>query len=234
MKGNPFKTRDVQIDDSWKAVLQDEFKKEYFAALKSFLQEAKRKGDTIYPRDNLLFNAFNTTPFDEVKVVILGQDPYHGLGQAMGLSFSVPKGVRVPPSLKNIFKEIKLDLGIPISTHGDLTAWAQQGVFLLNAILTVKHKEPGSHKKIGWQEFTDAVIQTISDKREGVVFLFWGNFAKKKLELIDQTKHHVLTSAHPSPMAGNRFFNNHHFSQTNSILRNSGIKPINWELPKMY
>ena len=221
-----------QLHESWYAVLKNEFEKEYFTTLRSTLIEAKEQGDIIYPSDQLIFKAFNTTPFSEVKVVILGQDPYHGVGQAMGLSFSVPRDVRIPRSLNNIFKEINLDLGIPIPDHGDLSTWAQQGVFLLNAILTVKQKEPGSHKKIGWQQFTDSVIKTLSDKRDGIIFLLWGNFAKKKIELIDAKRHHVLTSAHPSPLAGNRFFNNHHFSQTNAILERQGDEPISWKLPK--
>jgi uracil-DNA glycosylase len=234
LKSNPLKVKNVRIHESWKTVLNDEFEKEYFAKIKSSLKEAKSQGQIIHPKCDLIFNAFNKTPFEEIKVVILGQDPYHGIGQAMGLSFSVPKTVRIPPSLKNIFKEIHLDVGMEIPNHGDLTIWAEQGVFLLNSILTVRHKEPGSHKKIGWQEFTDAVIKKISDEREGIVFLLWGNFAKKKIELIDESKHHVLMSAHPSPLAGNRFFNNHHFSQTNLILKKIGKEPIDWGLPKMY
>lgn len=233
MNGIPLNANEVEIHESWKAVLKEEFQKEYFDTIRSSLKEAEEQGDIIYPKGELIFNAFNTTPFNKIKVVILGQDPYHGIDQAMGLSFSVPKNVRIPPSLRNIFKEINLDLGLPISAHGDLTSWAQQGVFLLNAILTVKHKEPGSHKKIGWQEFTDAVIKTISDKRTGIVFLLWGNFAKKKASLIDETKHHVLCSAHPSPLARNGFFNNHHFSQTNALLEQSGVEPIDWELAKL-
>jgi len=230
MKGNPLRDIDSQLHESWNTVLKSEFETTYFTNLQSSLLEAKEQGEIIYPRDELIFNAFNVTPFNKVKVVILGQDPYHGIGQAMGLSFSVPRDTRIPPSLKNIFKEINLDLGIPIPDHGDLSTWAEQGVFLLNAILTVKHKEPGSHKKIGWQQFTDAVIKTISDKRENIIFLLWGNYAKKKIELIDEKRHHVLISAHPSPLAGKRFFNNNHFSQTNAILIKQGIEPIEWKL----
>jgi len=176
----------------------------------------------------LIFNAFNTTSFDKLRVVILGQDPYHNPNEAMGLCFSVPKEIKVPPSLKNIYKELAQDVGFEIPSHGDLTAWADQGVFLLNAMLTVEHKKPASHRKIGWQLFTDAVIQTISDKKSNVVFLLWGNFAKGKRTLIDTEKHLVLESAHPSPLAGGAFFNNNHFSKTNQYLEQQGLEKINW------
>lgn len=222
--------KEVDIDPSWKQVLQTEFEKPYFSEIKSKLIAAKQEGRTIYPPGKLIFNAFNTTPFNTVKVVILGQDPYHGPGEAMGLCFSVQKGVRIPPSLRNIFKEIHQDIGAPIPTHGDLTFWAQQGILLLNTILTVEHKNAGSHKKIGWSQFTDAVIKTISDQLEGVVFLLWGNYAKTKLPLIDEMRHFVLSSAHPSPLAGNRFFGNHHFSGTNDILEKQGKEPIDWTI----
>lgn len=221
---------DVKIHESWKAVLQDEFSKDYFKGIKEGLLQAKAGGSIVYPPEKLIFKAFNTTAFNEVKVVILGQDPYHGPGEAMGLCFSVPIGVRVPPSLRNIFKEIHKDLAIEIPSHGDLSHWASQGILLLNTILTVEHKSPGSHKNLGWHIFTDAVIRTISDQLEGVVFLLWGNFAKSKSPLIDETKHYVLSSAHPSPLAGNRFFDNHHFSQTNELLIKQGKKPIDWRL----
>lgn len=222
--------KNVKIEESWKKVLKEEFRKEYFSEIKAALKEQKGDGKKIYPPGKLIFNAFNTTPFHEVKVVILGQDPYHGPGEAMGLCFSVPKEVRVPPSLRNIFKEIKQDLGITPPSHGDLTSWAKQGVFLLNTILTVEHKQAGSHRKIGWHHFTDAVIQKISDELDGVVFLLWGNFAKTKIPLIDETKHHILSSAHPSPLAGNRFFGNHHFSQTNAFLEKQEKEIINWDI----
>ncbi len=222
------KITNVQIDPSWKEVLQDEFQQPYFAAIKQFLVQEKKAGKTIYPPGPLIFNAFNTTPFNEVKAVILGQDPYHGPRQAMGLSFSVPKDVRIPASLRNIYKELHDDVGIPIPNHGDLTSWAQQGVFLLNAMLTVEHKKAGSHKKIGWQKFTDAVIRTLSEKREGIVFLLWGNFARSKKALIDQMKHHVLEAVHPSPLAGNAFLGCKHFSKANELLSKQGKTPVDW------
>ena len=181
-----------------------------------------------------MFNAFNLTPFDHVKVVVIGQDPYHGPGQAMGLSFSVPKGIKVPPSLKNIYKELANDVGIEVPDHGDLTYWARQGVFLLNAILTVEHKSPGSHKKVGWQKFTNAVIQKLSDEKEGLVFLLWGRFARSKVEIIDELKHYVLESAHPSPLAGDAFMGNHHFSKTNELLLRQGEKAIDWQVLKSW
>ncbi|NND32524.1 MAG: uracil-DNA glycosylase [Saprospiraceae bacterium] len=221
---------DVQIEQSWKEVLKDEFEKPYFAQIRSFLHDAKQRKRVIYPPGPLIFNAFNITPFHHVKVIILGQDPYHGPNQAMGLSFSVPKEVTAPPSLKNIFKEIKQDLGIDPPNHGDLSHWATQGVFLLNAMLTVERGLAGSHKSIGWQTFTDAVIKKLSDEREGLIFLLWGRFAQTKAPLINQLKHHVLQSAHPSPLAGNRFFGNHHFSRTNELLLGQGQSPIDWRL----
>lgn len=221
---------EVQIEDSWKEALQDEFDKPYFKQIIHFLRSEKKKGKTIYPPGPLIFNAFNTTPFDGVKVIILGQDPYHGPGQAMGLSFSVPRGIKRPPSLANIYKELNQDLQVPVAEHGDLTHWAEQGVFLLNAMLTVEKGKAASHQKIGWQSFTDAVIHRLSEQREGLVFLLWGRFAQSKLPLIDQLKHHVLQSAHPSPLAGKRFFDNHHFSRTNELLLAQGQKPINWNL----
>ena len=220
----------VQIDESWKQVLADDFCQPYFAAIKTFLVQEKQNNKTIFPPGPLIFNAFNRTPFDRVKVVILGQDPYHNPGEAMGLCFSVPKGVRVPPSLVNIYKEINSDLGLPIPVHGDLTYWAEQGVLLLNAMLTVEARSPASHQKIGWQTFTDAVIRRISDLKEGVVFLLWGNFARGKKSLIDQTKHYVLEAAHPSPLAGDAFRGCRHFSHTNDILRKQGQEPIDWQI----
>lgn len=221
---------DVKIHESWKAILADEFDQPYFDNIKNALVEDRENDITVYPPRSLIFNAFNTTPFDEVKVVIIGQDPYHGPAQAMGLSFSVPREQKVPASLRNVYKELKTDVGAEPAKHGDLTKWAKQGVFLLNAILTVRHKSPGSHKSIGWAQFTDAVIKRISSEKEGVIFLLWGNYAKKKKEIINELKHHVLESAHPSPLAGNAFLGNKHFSKTNTILKRSGSTPIDWSL----
>jgi uracil-DNA glycosylase len=220
----------VRIEESWKAALADEFEQSYFSALVAFLKKEKEAGKTIYPPGSLIFNAFDTTPFEKVKVVILGQDPYHNPREAMGLSFSVPKGVRIPPSLKNIYKELHDDVGVPVPNHGDLTAWAVQGVFLLNAMLTVEQKKAGSHSKAGWQNFTDAVIQTLSKEREYLVFMLWGNFARKKKELIDGSKHLILEAAHPSPLAGGAFFGSRHFSQANEYLKKHGKGPIDWKL----
>ena len=220
----------IQIEEGWKNILAEEFSKPYFLEIKSFLQTEIKAGKIIYPPGPLMFNAFNLTPFDQVKVVIIGQDPYHGPGQAMGLSFSVPKGIKVPPSLKNIYKELHDDVGIEIPDHGDLTPWARQGVFLLNAILTVEHKSPGSHKRIGWQKFTDAVIQKLSDEKEGLVFLLWGRFARSKVEIIDELQHYVLESAHPSPLAGDAFMGNHHFSKTNELLLRQGEEAVDWQI----
>ncbi|MCO6488461.1 MAG: uracil-DNA glycosylase [Phaeodactylibacter sp.] len=220
----------VQIEESWKEALKKEFEQPYFQALAAFLRNEKKNGKTIYPPGPLIFNAFNTTPFDEVKVVILGQDPYHNPGEAMGLSFSVPKGVRIPPSLLNIYKELKEDLGVPIPNHGDLTRWAEQGVFLLNAMLTVEHKKPRSHEKIGWQTFTGAVIRRLSDEREGLAFMLWGGFARQKNQLIDGSKHLVLEAAHPSPLAGGAFFGSRHFSKANEYLEKQGKEPVDWRL----
>ncbi|MBK8555563.1 MAG: uracil-DNA glycosylase [Lewinellaceae bacterium] len=212
------KADQVQIDPSWKEVLAPEFEKPYFEAIKAFLVQEKKAGKNIYPPGPLIFNAFNHTPFDKVRVVILGQDPYHNPGEAMGLCFSVPQGVKVPPSLANIYKEMLSDIGTPIPPNGDLTSWADRGVLLLNAMLTVEGGKPASHQKIGWQTFTDAVIKTISDQKEGVVFLLWGKFAQGKKPLIDELKHYVLEAAHPSPLAGGAFFGCKHFSRTNELL----------------
>ena len=220
----------VQIEASWKTALQDQFEQPYFQALAAFLKKEKAAGKTIYPPGSLIFNAFNTTPFPEVKVVIIGQDPYHNPGEAMGLCFSVPKGVRVPPSLKNIYKELESDVGASIPNHGDLTSWAQQGVFLLNAMLTVERNRPGSHQKIGWQDFTDAVIRKLSDGREHIVFMLWGGFARKKKELIDGSKHLILEAAHPSPLAGGAFFGSKHFSKANAYLQEHGMGKVEWQV----
>lgn len=220
----------VKIEESWKAALHNEFEQPYFQSLAAYLRRAKADGKILYPPGPLIFNAFNTTPFDQVKVVILGQDPYHNPGEAMGLCFSVPEGVRVPPSLKRIFKELHEDVGVAIPNHGDLTAWAENGVFLLNAMLTVEKNQPGAHRNIGWQNFTDAVIRKLSNEREHLVFLLWGNFAKKKKSLIDTARHLVLESPHPSPLAGDGFFGNHHFSRANEYLKTNGKEPVDWSL----
>lgn len=226
------KVTNVKIDPSWKAALEAEFQAPYFGAIKQYLLKEKQEGKKVYPPGPLIFNAFNSTPFDKVKVVIIGQDPYHGVGQAMGLSFSVPPNIPVPPSLENIYKELKTDLNLDIPAHGDLTKWAEQGVFLLNASLTVRAHNANSHQKIGWQKFTDAVIRTLSREREGIIFMLWGGFAKKKASLIDEDKHHVLLSGHPSPLSANRgyWFGNKHFSKANEILKNEGKEPIDWQI----
>ena len=219
---------DVRIEESWKRALAPEFEKPYFEALVAQLHREKRQGIVIYPPGPLIFNAFNLTPIDKVKVVIIGQDPYHGPGQAEGLSFSVPHGVAVPPSLVNIYHEIETDLGVTLHKDGSLRGWAEQGVFLLNAVLTVRAGQPTSHSRIGWTEFTDAVIRTLSQQREGLVFLLWGNFARSKRELIDTSRHTVLEAAHPSPLARGAFFGCRHFSNANQILQSQGLAPIDW------
>jgi uracil-DNA glycosylase len=221
---------DVKIEESWKAALQAEFEKPYFAVASTCVRNDMLAGKTIYPPPKLIFNAFDKTPFDKVKVVILGQDPYHGAGQAHGLCFSVQHGVKPPPSLVNIFKEIETDLGIAPPSHGCLEKWTEQGVFLLNAALTVRAGEPMSHSKIGWETFTDAVIATLSRNKKGIVFLLWGNFARNKKTLIDTSRHFVLEAAHPSPLSGGRFFGCRHFSQTNALLQQQGLEPIDWSL----
>ncbi len=219
-----------KIEESWKVLLSDEFSKYYFIKLKQFLLEEKKQ-HTIYPRGSDIFNAFNFTPFEKIKVVILGQDPYHGNGQAHGLSFSVPDGVKKPPSLKNIFKELAEDLQIPIAETGNLTSWAKQGVLLLNATLTVRSKKAGSHQKKGWEKFTDAIIQKISTEKKGVIFLLWGRFAQDKVKLIDKNKHQILTAPHPSPFSAySGFFGCKHFSKTNAILKKQGLIEINWAI----
>lgn len=221
----------VKIEESWKEVLAEEFKKPYFKDIVEHLKTEKEQGKIIYPAGPNIFHAFNATPFDKVKVVILGQDPYHGPKQAHGLSFSVQKGVPLPPSLVNIFKELQEDTGMPMPQHGNLEHWAQQGVLLLNASLTVRAGEPMSHAKLGWHYLTNTVIQKVSDEKEGVVFLLWGKFAQEKKVLINEKKHLVLTSAHPSPLsAHNGFFGNRHFSKTNAYLAKKGKDPIDWSL----
>jgi uracil-DNA glycosylase len=219
-----------QIDESWKEVLSDEFNKPYFVDLKLFLVEEKKKF-RIYPPGSQIFNAFNTTPFSSVKVVLLGQDPYHGPGQAHGLCFSVPKGVQQPPSLVNIFKEVNTDLNIPIPNHGNLEKWAKQGVLLLNATLTVRAHQAGSHQNRGWEQFTDAAIKSLSEQRNGLVFLLWGAYAQAKSKIIDLNRHFILTAPHPSPLSVYRgFFGCKHFSKANALLREQGLEEIDWSV----
>ncbi len=222
-----------QIEESWKEHLKDDFNLSYFEELKKFLLQEKKNGATIFPPGQQIFNAFNLCPFDQVKVVILGQDPYHGKGQAHGLCFSVQAGIKPPPSLINIYKEIETDLNIKMNySNGNLEPWARQGVFLLNAILTVKENQPASHQGKGWEKFTDAVIRELSNHRAGLVFLLWGSYAKSKETLIDQTKHYVLKMGHPSPMSANQglWFGNKHFSRANVLLKQQGMQAINWQI----
>jgi uracil-DNA glycosylase len=224
---------DVQIEESWKKELKQEFTKAYFQQIVAFLKTEKIQGKIIYPPGSLIFNAFTQTPFNNVKVVILGQDPYHGPGQAHGLCFSVQDGIQPPPSLLNIYKEIESDMGVGMPpNYGNLSKWAQQGVLLINAFLTVRANEAASHSKIGWENFTNAVIRKISEEKKGVVFLLWGKFAQEKQSLIDETKHYVLKAAHPSPLSAyNGFFGCKHFSKTNELLLQQGLEPIDWKLP---
>ena len=221
---------EVRIEQSWKNALADEFGKPYFESLVRFLHKEKSEGKKVFPPGSQIFRAFDLTPVDKVKVVILGQDPYHGFGQAHGLSFSVPEGVPAPPSLKNIFKEIESDMGVRMSGYPNLENWARQGVLLLNAVLTVRCGEAASHSKIGWEQFTDAVIRYVSNNCEGVVFMLWGNFARGKRELIDASRHCVLEAAHPSPLARGAFFGCRHFSRANAWLTAAGRTPIDWQL----
>jgi len=223
-------SQNVKIEPSWKAILKDEFDKPYFKQIKQGILTSRAQQKTVYPPGPEIFNAFNFTPFDDVRVVILGQDPYHGRGQAMGLCFSVKKNVAIPRSLSRIYKELQSDVGCKIPNHGDLSKWARQGVFMPNAILTVEAGNPASHSKIGWHHFTDAVISKISELKEGVCFMLWGNFARSKKKLIDTSRHHIFESAHPSPLAGNAFFGNHHFSGVNQILTDRGETPIDWQI----
>ena len=222
----------VKIEGSWASVLKNEFGKPYFQQIVTFLKTEKAAGKIIYPPGSLIFNAFNQAPFPKVKVVLLGQDPYHGNGQAHGLSFSVPNGIKPPPSLVNIFKEIQSDIGMAMPRqYGNLSRWAEQGVLLLNAALTVRANEPFSHAAIGWAEFTNAVIRKLSEEKNGVVFMLWGKFAQEKQVLIDETRHFVLKAAHPSPFSADKgFFGCRHFSRTNEILTSQGISPIDWKL----
>ena len=219
----------VKIEKSWGEALSAEWDKDYFRELARKLHEEKDRGIVIYPPGSKIFRAFDLCPLDAVKVVILGQDPYHGAGQAMGLSFSVPEGIAAPPSLKNIFKEIESDLGIRMSGSPDLEPWARQGVLLLNSVLTVRAGVAASHAGLGWQNFTDAVIKLISERCEGVVFMLWGNYARSKAGLIDSGRHLVLQAAHPSPLARGAFFGCRHFSQANAYLIRTGRSPINWQ-----
>jgi uracil-DNA glycosylase len=224
------KSVEPKINEEWKSLLKEEFDAPYFEQLKSFLIQEKASY-TVYPPGPQIFSALNKTPFSQVKVVILGQDPYHGPGQANGFCFSVSEGIKHPPSLVNIFKELENNLGIPYPKSGNLEKWAEQGVLLLNAILTVRANSPASHQNKGWENFTDAIIKNLSDKRSGLIFLLWGSFAQAKVNLIDTQKHHVLKAAHPSPFSVHRgFFGCQHFSKANEILRNNGQKPIDWNL----
>ena len=220
---------DVKIEPSWKEVLADEFQKEYFIKLTQFVKEEYNGGIPIYPPAKLIFNAFDHCPFDKVKVVILGQDPYHGIGQANGLCFSINKGIPFPPSLLNIFKEIQSDMGTTIPQDGDLTRWSDQGVLLLNATLTVRASQAGSHQRRGWEEFTDAAIRELASRRSGIVFILWGSYAQKKGAFIDRNRHLVLSSPHPSPLSAYQgFFGNHHFSTANRYLKEQGLSEIIW------
>jgi uracil-DNA glycosylase len=222
----------IELEPSWLAVLGDEFDKPYMVQLRQFLANEKQAGHKVYPKGSDIFNAFRHTHFDKVKVVILGQDPYHGENQAHGLSFSVQKGITIPPSLRNIYKELEQDIpGFKIPNHGDLTEWANQGILLLNASLTVRANMAGSHQKKGWEEFTDNVIKTISDKKEGIVFILWGAFAQAKSALIDKSKHFIISSPHPSPFSADRgFFGSKPFSKTNETLVKEGKKSIDWQI----
>ncbi|WP_226664882.1 uracil-DNA glycosylase [Microbulbifer aggregans] len=222
----------VKIHPTWYAVLQPEFNKPYMAELRGFLQQEKQAGKNIFPPGGQIFNAFNSTPFDQVKVVILGQDPYHGAGQAHGLCFSVMPGVRIPPSLQNIYKELASDLGITPPTHGCLQPWAEQGVLLLNATLTVEESRAGAHQGRGWEQFTDAAVHALAEQRDGLVFILWGSYAQKKGSFIDRNRHLVLRAPHPSPLSAHRgFFGTRPFSQANQWLEQHGEAPVNWALP---
>ena len=222
---------EIKMEESWKKALLDLFDKPYFSQIADHLKAEKALKTTIYPSGGLIFNAFSLTPYAKVKVIILGQDPYHNANQAMGLSFSVPDGIKPPPSLMNIFKELHKDIGMPIPSSGNLTAWAKQGVLLLNAVLTVRANEPASHAKIGWTKFTDDVILSLSSQKKGLVFILWGNFAQEKSKLIDSSKHKILKAAHPSPFSAyNGFFGCKHFSATNEYLVKNNIDPIDWSI----
>jgi len=222
---------EIKMETSWKNALSDLFDKPYFSQIADHLKAEKALKTTIYPNGGLIFNAFSLTPYDKVKVIILGQDPYHNPQQANGLSFSVPDGIKPPPSLMNIFKELHKDIGMSIPSSGNLTSWAKQGVLLLNAVLTVRANEPASHAKIGWTKFTDDVILSLSSQKKGLVFILWGNFAQEKIKLIDSSKHKILKAAHPSPFSAyNGFFGCKHFSATNEYLVKNNIDPIDWAI----
>jgi uracil-DNA glycosylase len=221
---------DIKLEASWKLMLEEEFSKDYFSSLRDFLKTEKKSGAIIYPPGPKMFAAFDFTPFDNLKAVIIGQDPYHGPGQANGLCFSVSDGIRKPPSLLNIFKELQSDIGIPIPENGNLENWAKQGVLLLNATLTVRSNEAASHQGKGWEQFTDAVIRAVSEKSSGIVFILWGKFAQAKAPMIDSTKHYILEAAHPSPLARTGFSGCRHFSKTNDILKSIGKSPIDWKI----
>ncbi|AMO77297.1 uracil-DNA glycosylase [Pseudomonas citronellolis] len=224
----------IKLEESWKSALREEFDKPYMRELGEFLRREKAAGKVIYPPGPLIFNALNSTPLDKVKVVIIGQDPYHGPGQAHGLCFSVQPGVPAPPSLQNIYKELQRDLNVPIPSHGYLQHWAEQGVLLLNTSLTVEQARAGSHAQAGWQQFTDRVIEVVNERCDGVVFLLWGSHAQSKQKLIDPRKHLILKSAHPSPLSAYRgFLGNGHFSRTNKFLEQNGKTPIDWALPEV-
>jgi len=223
--------RPIALDPTWLRHLEPEFRADYMLGLRRFLLEEKQRGARIFPPGNLIFNALNSTPLDSVKVVILGQDPYHGPGQAHGLSFSVPRGVPIPPSLQNIYKELQSDLGLEPPTHGDLGSWARQGVLLLNAVLTVEAYKAGSHQGQGWEQFTDRVVSVINENKDGVVFMLWGSYAQKKGAVIDRNRHLVLTAPHPSPLSAYRgFLGCRHFSWCNEYLQGQGKKPIDWRV----
>ena len=224
-------TTNITIHPSWKSILEDQFLSSYFSLLREFLV-AEKNQHLIFPPGNQIFSAFNRTPFENVKVVIIGQDPYHQKGQANGLCFSVSPGITKPPSLINIFKELQADMGIPVPASGNLEPWADQGVLLLNATLTVRQGQAGSHQGKGWETFTDAVIKKVSDEKKGIVFLLWGRFAHTKEELIDKNKHFILKAAHPSPLARGAFFGCRHFSKTNELLKQQGLEPIDWRVEK--
>ena len=225
-------TREIKLHSQWREVIRGEFEKDYMQSLPEFLLQRKQQGAVIYPPTNQWFSALNTTPFEDVRVVVLGQDPYHGVGQAHGLCFSVTPGIKVPPSLANIYKEIKSDLGIDQPNHGCLISWAQQGVLLLNATLTVEDGCAGAHQGKGWEQFTDEIIKAVNQKREGVVFMLWGSYAQKKSIMIDSSRHLILKSVHPSPLSAYRgFFGCGHFSAANHYLQERRVKPIDWQLP---